>query len=1170
MFTKNLYIKGMYNTIIFEKETMKLGGKGMKKASKNLALVLSLSLAASGVSPAAPTSAATKPGFAKELTTVTKGSTYTYKVKRVKKNTKLTWKITSPIRSYVSFKKNSKVYKETTTATNKTTSTNKIYVRKNAAKAKTGYIKVTVTGKNGKKYTISDKIKVKKQSATVVPTATEATTVEPTATVEPATTVEPTATIPLAPTAEPTEPATTEPTATVEPTATASTGVEPTVVVPTQPVAPTTDPSQIVDKVTITAVGRTWIDIAFPDAIDSSAVADNFKITTTETNIAATVTSAHWGAGYKNVRLNVTGLQYGLTYTVSFNGLKSNGVSYPVDSLNFKSSTVEEAWTLQIVPERETLTADGADNMKVTFNLIDSGTGLVDPNADEIVLELSTTYGNFQTTELVLQDGTGTAVLRSDAFPVTTNSKIHVEVKETSSEYTFLKGTVSADRVIVMEAPNYSASGEATLTKAESGQADRITLYFDKPVTVASFIEYNKDLKEYKTEWVAASTIGWDAAETDPNVVVQDGVVGYTRQKFINTKKSSVNFTVTQVVNGKTVEYPIVGLNTVKDNPNALELVLHEAKPLNDNNKVSITYNNEKANIVNKQEFTLTDVTAPKFVSATSEGLKRVVVKFSEPIPALVNQDKKVNDIFNVEAGGYYSFTQDKTQFGTFNPATLEDTRNSVVLTLDKNSEGQQEYFQERTGVDDNDDYKYQIAITNVVDYAGTNSDDKENVIDANADNYFKVTGDTRRPEATVTVESPEQFRVSFNCPVTFIYEDGETIENIFQKAFRVDNGNKTGYVNVFVDGKYEVNPTAKILGDSTVIPTLSAKQKSFFNITALCNGKKVANTEPADEFVVELTQDWTKVYKTSSSNKNYYNDKFEFKFNEQTIINDDNGWKNNGIELNLNYAASIDKVASPLNSSDLASPSILDIQETSDNKYFTVVMDEPIQYNNTTDVLTKSTNTLSETVSKLNDVTVSVEGTDPAGKNYTFNGIFRGYDTDADKTKTDTMLKLEIVDNDGRTLQDLVDDGYGNEWKVILHYPYDDVLNSADTVYKVFTVEPSEENVFQIQNVEGIVGTDNDIVTVTFTKGVATNSAALKPASWTINGTKLVSAPIKVVQSSGTAITGYRSITITLPAGTLTAGKSTVIGVDQTITSALGIELTGDHEITFVPVTGQ
>ena len=1110
----------------------------MKKTKKQLALAMAVTMTASLFSPAGAVDAATKPAWKSTKASLVKGKSANFTLKNVASSYKVTFSSTN--------KKIVKVKK-----------VNNKKVKVTAVKAGTATVKAVVKNKKGKKVkTLTKKVKVTNPTVKKTPVPVPvATTAVPVATTP----------VPVATTAVPV--ATTAAATTTAPNTPTQTPVQTSGVVdPTMEPTPTAGTSQdpIVDKVTITAVGRTWIEIVFPDAIDSSAVADNFKVTTTQSDIAATVTSAHWSTGYKTVRLNVTGLQYGLNYTVAFNGLKSAGVDYPVSSLNFTSSTVSEAWVLNIEPEREKLTADGKDNMRVNFSLVDSATGVVDPNADEIVLELSTTYGNFQETQVTMQDGKATAVLRSDSFPITVNSKIHVEIKGTSNEYTFLIGTVSADKVVTMEAPNYSASGEARLTKAESGQADRITLYFDKEVTVASFVEYNKDTKEYKTEWVPASNIGWAAKATDPNVVVKDGVVGYTRQKLINNKQSTVAFTVTQTVNGKEVIYPVVGLNTVQGNSKALELVLHEAMPLNDNNKVYINYSNEKANIVNKDEFILTDIKDPKFVSATSEGLKRVVVKFDEPIPALVNQDAEVNDCFNVESGGHYKFKQNETIWGTFNPATLEDTRNSVVLTLDE-KDGVQQYFQERE-VDKLDSYDYQIAITNIVDYAGTNSGDKENKIIANADNTFKVTGDKRKPEATVIVESPEQYRISFNCPVTFVREDGETLSNIFQKAFKVDNGDKEEYVPVFKNGKYVVDDKAKIFGDKEVVPTLDATKTEFFNVTPIRDGKIVTDGQPADEFVVELTQDWTKVYKTSTSNKNYYNDKFNFEFDKQKIINDDNGWKNDDITLDLNYAASTAKSESPMNKNDIISPAILDIQETSENKFFTVVMNEPVQYNNNKDVIVNSTNTFSETNTKLNDVTVQVQGKDPAGKAYTFNGIFRGYDADADTRKMDTMLKLEIVDEKGRTLQDLVDEGYDNQWRLILHYTYDDVLNATDTVYKDFNVEPSEENVFQIKEVTGLVGATNDTVIVEFTKGVATNGSAVKPASWTLNGTKLSSAPIKVVPESGTPITGYRKITITLPKGTLTDGKSTVLGVDQSIVSALGIELTGEHEITFVP----
>ncbi len=143
----------------------------MKRYAKHTALALAMALTVTSVAPATA-SAATKPNFKQRYSKVTKGSTYTYKVKRIKKGTKVQWKITKGLQKYVSFKKNSNLYKETTTAAKtKTTSSNKIYVRNNAATKKTGYVKVTVTGKNGKKYTFSDKIAVKKAAAT--PTATD-------------------------------------------------------------------------------------------------------------------------------------------------------------------------------------------------------------------------------------------------------------------------------------------------------------------------------------------------------------------------------------------------------------------------------------------------------------------------------------------------------------------------------------------------------------------------------------------------------------------------------------------------------------------------------------------------------------------------------------------------------------------------------------------------------------------------------------------------------------------------------------------------------------------------------------------------------------------------------------------------------------------------------------
>lgn len=139
----------------------------MKKYVKHTALVLAISLTVASAAPVTA-SAATKPVFTKKYATVKTGKNYVFKVSKIKKGTSVKWKITGDIKKYVSFAKN-KVSISETTKSSKATASNKIYARKAVSKAKTGYIKVTVTGKNGKKYTISNMIKLSATKTTPTP-----------------------------------------------------------------------------------------------------------------------------------------------------------------------------------------------------------------------------------------------------------------------------------------------------------------------------------------------------------------------------------------------------------------------------------------------------------------------------------------------------------------------------------------------------------------------------------------------------------------------------------------------------------------------------------------------------------------------------------------------------------------------------------------------------------------------------------------------------------------------------------------------------------------------------------------------------------------------------------------------------------------------------------------
>ena len=225
----------------------------MKKTKKQLALAMAVTMTASLFSPAGAVDAATKPAWKSTKASLVKGKSANFTLKNVASSYKVTF--SSSNKKIVKVKK-----------------VNNKKVKVTAVKKGTATVKAVVKNKKNKKVkTLTKKVTVKNPTVkpTVKPTEPVATTTAPVATT-------------AAPVATTTVPASTTPTPTsgvVVPT------IEPTPTVPSQ--------DQLVDKVTITAVGRTWIEIVFPDVIDSSAVADNFKVTTAQSDIAATVTSAN-------------------------------------------------------------------------------------------------------------------------------------------------------------------------------------------------------------------------------------------------------------------------------------------------------------------------------------------------------------------------------------------------------------------------------------------------------------------------------------------------------------------------------------------------------------------------------------------------------------------------------------------------------------------------------------------------------------------------------------------------------------------------------------------------------------------------------------------------------------------------------------------------------------
>lgn len=798
--------------------------------------------------------------------------------------------------------------------------------------------------------------------------------------------------------------------------------------------------------------------------------------------------------------------------------------STPIQSNNSKN------WALVIEPKEKSITADGGDNTVLKFKMINTVTQKTDETANDITLAVTTSFGELSNPTVTINKGVGTLVLNSEFSAKELDCKVIADISRQSSNATDLIGKVVGETHITFEPFKTTEDTTPKLQKVESDQADRITLFFDREVEIKDFVKKNEATDTYQTEKTG----------------------DLIHQVFYNTTTNKPVFTVTQDdVNGQKVSYPIAGLAEARNDDGTrvskkvLQLILDESVALDDNNVVDVSYVNAPCGINTNRSFKLTDAKKPEFTAIESIGMKKVKITFSEAIPARENQQKAG---YTINGSNY---TVGKVDYGKYNPATAEDGRSIVVLTLGNDDKKKQQYFKPGKAI---------LGVTNVIDYAGI-TDIGKNIITNKTEN-FEVIEDANIPTAKV-VESPEQYRVTFvgdkngkECPVYFT-DDTKTakIDPIvfFSNALQVKVGNR--YVSL-LDTVKTIKPGLQLGSEegTKITPQILATLTSFLNVT------KVSDSE----YVVELNEDWTKFYTTSLNNRNYYNDLYKFVFEVDTVYNDNNGLLNeNKIELDLNYEGS------PLNTPDDSSPKVVAIHSTDDDRYFAAQMSEPVQF--TTTGGDASNITLSETQSSQ-PAKVEFKGLDANGEVFTFDGKLNGYY--GNDKKGDTLLALEAIytdkkDNNQYTIQQLVDRGYGTKWTLSLTYVYDDVKNAAETSTVSFEVLPSS-GLFSISSVSGNTsatnGTNNDIINVVFTEGISDIADALDITRWKLDGYAFPENSIlEIIKDGGNSKVGYYSVRFTLPKGTIRKGKSHILNVDKGIESIKGNVLVGSYENKFV-----
>ncbi|WP_340701054.1 sugar-binding domain protein [Brevibacillus borstelensis] len=858
----------------------------------------------------------------------------------------------------------------------------------------------------------------------------------------------------------------------------------------------------------VSAITKTTVKIQFNKSVDSVSK-ENFSIA------GATVNAAVLSEDKKSVTLDVSGMAYETEYTVVASNVLVDGKPVTLEGKKFKTPAVTDVYNLELTTDapNDEIRANGADNMVITAKLKDKITGEVDTNADNIVVSFSSTYGSLANNRVVVQDGVATVTLTSEFSQKDLVSKIDAQIIEASGDYKDLIGKVVGTKNVYfkLKIGDNPSDNKPVFENAESNQADRITMYFNKDVTVADFVKFDETTQKF-------------VVDDEGNAVLVEGVKVLVYQDKDN--------------DGKPIAKKVRGFKPVEGNSKALELVLDKKEQvgetyvniLEDNKPVFVEFTQPSSNGEKKtqDDFILTDAREPEATSAIAQGLKTVVVKFSEPV------------IYSgVQLDGGLTKIEEPVEYGEFNQETLEDTRDLITITT-------QDFMS--AGV-------HSVQLYGIKDFAGLS--DKKN-ISTNQTLDFKVEADPSVPTATVTVESPEQYRVTFNKKVTGLDAASKVT---LQKLVKGTGG-----------AADEWKPVDELVWDGET-PTLS--------IDPVYDTAKDAAAGLASQFVVELNQDWTKIYDTSKTKKNYYNDQYRLVIAKETVTNPANGKKNADITLPLNYSGS------KMNYADTSSPEISGfevVRELDSIKHFIVSMSEPVKL--PIPDSNKSHDNAGNTPSQIQGDTVPMPiieflGKDKDGNALTIKGKVEGY---AGKDKSDNKVIVN-VDDDQPKLEQIVKDGGDKNWTLVVRSISDDVGNTAASLTYDFKVEVKQaQEVFMVKGKlpNGDVynnndkaygylnGSDADYIILDFTSDVqvtGTTKNAVNPSNYLLDGKKLPDDTVITASDSDDVGTLPDIVTIKLPNGTLSSTASHVITLGKSLESVNGVKLSGEYEISFKAV---
>lgn len=523
----------------------------------------------------------------------------------------------------------------------------------------------------------------------------------------------------------------------------------------------------------------------------------------------------------KVATLSVKGLTFGNTTTVT--------VGSPAHTAEVTVPQVNELYVLEVTTDaaNDTIKSDGAAKTQLTVVLKDRTTGeIVEKDG---VIQFQATRGGLGQTTSALQNGKATVQLTSVASATSMTSIVTATVSDVPGAAEF-EGLTAQKAVIF--SPEATEEGEVKFVKAvsaESTQGDRLHVTFSDKISAA---DYKKAIADKAAIKGQPTSIEYGIEVDEKTVAVKDVV-----QLTDNTLEFILDVDSTTGAGHTRIEAGWSGVGA--GGPNYLR----------DNVNHKVTFPNNVGSVVLADQttgvtFMLTDTSRPAVLGVTAKDQLEFNVRFTESVDERTVEGKPANFLIDgreVEIDDNPSATKIATakaqnkiivkslkvgEYTFDKDGKPVDQRNIVTFKVHKD-------FALTEGV-------HQIQVAKVTDWAG-DVDPVQNTVATDTFD-FSVTADKSVPTPTIEVQSPEQWKVTFDKEV--YGTTGKTIEDVFaiksadsNDSFVMDTDYIVSYIN-------EDGTTG-----TKLVPTDDA---------STLNGEQ--------HFLIEFKQDWTVKYDTNAN----------------------------------------------------------------------------------------------------------------------------------------------------------------------------------------------------------------------------------------------------------------------------------------------------------------